>query len=126
MRTLLTTAVAFLLTGAASAAPNLVTNGDFEAGNTGFTSDYTYFPADGWAPEIYTVGSNPIAWHPLWVSVGDHTTGAGQMFLANGATTLGQTVWQSGLINIASDTDYFFEAFVMSVCCNDLVPNPVN
>jgi len=36
---------AALLAGTPAFAVNLVTNGDFEASNTGFTSDYTYTPS---------------------------------------------------------------------------------
>ena len=33
----------------AARAQNLFTNGDFEQGNTGFTTDYTYVPGNGTA-----------------------------------------------------------------------------
>jgi hypothetical protein len=36
---------AALLAGTPAFAVHLVTNGDFEAGNTGFASDYVYTPS---------------------------------------------------------------------------------
>ena len=55
------------MASASHAAVNIVTNGDFSAGNTGFTSGYMYdayanTPPNGLYLEgHYTVGSNPAA-----------------------------------------------------------------
>lgn len=120
---LATAALAVSIPTAASAADNLVLNGDFEAGNTGFTSDYAYSPGGNGTEAQYTVRSDPYPWNPYFISVADHTSGVGQqMFVGNGAPTAGQIVWQSPVIAIASLTDYFFEAFVMNVCCNTGYP----
>ncbi|HXR51092.1 MAG TPA: hypothetical protein VN762_03055, partial [Steroidobacteraceae bacterium] len=85
-----------LLATAASASPvNLVTNGDFEAGNSGFTSAYAYAlpPNLGGSNTVegqYTVASNPYPWNGLFISSGDHTSGQGLMMVANGAPNAGQ------------------------------------
>ena len=103
----------------ASAAVNLVPNGDFEGGNADFTSAYTYSPGGNNAEGQYTVRTDPNPWNPFFLSVADHTDGGGQMmFVGNGSPTVGQVVWQSTPIVIANSTSYFFEAFVMNVCCN--------
>ena len=49
-----------MTTLAASAAVNIVTNGDFSAGNTGFTSGYTFvsYGTDMHPQGLYTVGPN--------------------------------------------------------------------
>jgi len=105
-------------TGSAlAAAPNLVSNGDFEAGNTAFTSSYGYSPGGNGTEGQYTVRSNPYPWNGAFISAGDHTSGSGQMFVGNGSPTNGSIVWQSSVINVAALTDYFFEAWVMNVCC---------
>jgi hypothetical protein len=111
-------AAAVLALGSSAQAANLVVNGDFSAGNSGFTSGYTYSPGSNTAEGQYTVRSDPYPWNPNFVSVGDHTTGTGFMFVGNGSPTMGQLVWQSGTIAINPATNYFFEAFVMNVCCN--------
>lgn len=110
--------VAATMSGPALSAPvNLVLNGDFEAGNTLFSSDYTYSPANNSAAAQYTVRTDPFPWNPFFVSAGDHTSGSGNMFVGNGAP-VNNRVWYSGAIAVTPNTDYFFEAWVMNVCCN--------
>jgi hypothetical protein len=108
----------------ALAATNLVTNGDFESGNASFTSDYGYSPAGNSDEGQYTVRSNPFPWNGLFISAADHTSGSGLMYVGNGSPTDGAVVWASGPITVAQNTDYFFEAFVMNVCCSG--PFPAN
>ena len=111
-----------LLATAASASPvNLVTNGDFEAGNSGFTSAYSFSGSNSIEGQ-YAVLSNPYPWNGLFISSGDHTSGHGLMMVANGAPNAGQLVWQSNSIAVASSTNYFFEAFVNNVCCSSTFP----
>jgi hypothetical protein len=46
-------------------AQNLLINGNFEAGNSGFTSDYTYSPGDisvKAAARIYEASGEPQVW----------------------------------------------------------------
>lgn len=116
MRALATLIIVAALPAAAN-AQNLVTNGDFEAGNSGFTSQYSYSPGGNSTEGQYTVRSNPFPWNGLFLSRGDHTTGTGLMYVGNGAPVAGQVVWQSGPIAISALTTYFFEAFTMNVCC---------
>lgn len=117
-------AVAFFLAaaGAAQAQANLVTNGSFEAGNAGFSSDYAYAPGGNGAEGQYTVRSNPFPWNGFFISAADHTTGSGLMYVGNGSPTSGSIVWRSEAIAVTPGTDYFFEAFVMNVCCSSAFP----
>lgn len=100
---------------------NLVYNGDFSGGDVGFVSDYALNPALGWDPATFTVTNDPALWHPSFVTLGDHTTGTGQMFLGNGSTVAGRTVWQSQTIDVAEGLDYYFEAFVSNICCDNFL-----
>ncbi len=95
-------------------APELVVNGDFEAGNTGFTTLYTYTSAaNGLYPEgYYAVGSNANYYHGNFYGV-DHTTGSGNCMIINGAPTT-RNVWQE-TITVAPNTLYYFSAYAMSV-----------
>lgn len=113
-------ALAALATGAvataADAATNLIVNGDFSQGATGFTSDYRYVaPTSGaMMPEtVYTVTSDPKSVHPYWVQL----TGDKQLLLVNGATTSGKTVWQESIATVAGQA-YDFSASAADVCCN--------
>jgi hypothetical protein len=118
--------LAFVIaTGGASAglgAQNLVTNGNFEGGNTGFTSAYAFAPGGNSTEGQYTVRLNPFPWNGLFISAADHTSGSGLMYVGNGSPTNGSVVWASGPIAVAQNTNYFFEAFVMNVCCSSPFP----
>lgn len=111
---LVTAIAAALLVASGAQAANLVTNGDFEAGNTGFTSDYT-FTSNGLPAKTYTVTGDPNDFNANFISVGDHTTGSGLMFVGNGGPDSGDIVWQSQAITIEAAQNYFFEAFLMNV-----------
>ncbi|RYG36396.1 PEP-CTERM sorting domain-containing protein [bacterium] len=97
-----------------------IVNGDFETGNDGnFFSDYTY-AAPGYNAlfneGLYTVDSNANNDHPLWASFGDHTTGTGNYFIANGAANSQEVVWTG----YSSDTfvigqTYTFSAWVANL-----------
>src|SRR5512134_2888610 len=71
--------------------PNLVVNGDFSGGNTGFSSDYNYVTdiagvQNEMVPEgTYTVINNPNLVHTGFVACSDHTGGNGNMMVINGA-----------------------------------------
>ena len=116
MRALLLTTTALMMAGSASAAANLIVNGDFEAGNTGFTSDYTYVMPAGqmslYPEATYTVDTNANNVHNLWASYGDHTTGSGKYLIVNGASSPA-TVWQSSAVVLGTGT-YAFTAYVAS------------
>ena len=101
----------------ASALTNLVVNGDFEAGNSGFSSDYLLsFPNNGEGQ--YFVGTNAQAWNSNLIANPDHTEGdGGLMFLGNGSSAALPVWFSSDAIPVSSDTDYFFEAWVMNLCC---------
>jgi hypothetical protein len=120
MKVLASTAVAasLMMAGSANAAVNLVVNGDFESGNTGFTSDHTYVaPAPNVLfPEgLYTIGTDPNAVHGYWISIDDPTN----MMIVNGATK-GKTpvVWEQS-IDVGPGS-YEFGAQAANVCCNSL------
>ncbi|MDQ5870983.1 MAG: hypothetical protein M3547_02085 [Acidobacteriota bacterium] len=108
----------FLLAGIGSAV-NLIPNGDFSLGNAQFSSDYTFAaftPCGNTAENQYTVGTNPAVWNcnPIVSSVGDHTTGTGNMFIGNGGNT-GLRVWfTSAPIAVTPNTTYFFEAWILN------------
>ena len=114
-------AAALLFASVPAVAANLVTNGNFEAGNTAFTSDYTYIAPAGdtslYPESAYTVDTNARNVHNLWKSYGDHTTGQGNYLIVNGATEPGATVWESGPIAVTPGSNYFFEAFASNMCC---------
>jgi len=100
------------------AGPTLIYNGDFELGDTGFYSayeDHTYDPAfnrlDGGAR--YMVRHTWQEGYPAWPTYGDHTSGSGLMFMANGATDQ-RVAWRQTDIPVVPGRDYTFTYFVSS------------
>jgi gliding motility-associated-like protein len=97
---------------------DLVVNGDFSAGNTGFTTSYNP-PAGGtWGPlsieGTCMISTDPFLTHSNFMSFGDHTSGTGNMFVVNGAAAANTIVW-SQTITVVPNTDYNFSAWVASV-----------
>ncbi|NRA31236.1 MAG: hypothetical protein HRU11_13355 [Parvularculaceae bacterium] len=111
-RVLVIAVASVLALGGPALAANLIVNGDFEAGNTGFSSDYL-FTTSNRNPAQYTVGTNPRAWNSNLRSFGDNTTGSTNMMIVNGSQSVGDVVWrQSVAVNPA--TSYDFSMFVRS------------
>jgi hypothetical protein len=91
---------------------NLITNGDFEAGNKAFSSEYT--ASDSTQPEgTYTVGRDPVQHHPGAASYADHTSGKGLMMIVNGAPAAGRTVWEQ-TVRVDKNRVYDFSAWAAS------------
>ena len=93
---------------------NLITNGDFGAGNTGFTSDYIYNPTNLWLEGRYAVTASPNLVHSNFPPCDDHTPGVGPMMLVNGAGTAGVDVWCQ-TITVVPGTTYEFSAWVGTI-----------
>ena len=88
-------------------------NGDFEAGNTGFTSQYTQ--STNLVPEgTYAVGTRAADYHPDFCFAGDHTSGNGNYLVVNGSRQAGTTVWTQ-TVEVHPYTTYMFSAWAMSV-----------
>jgi hypothetical protein len=93
---------------------NLLVNGDFELGNTGFVSDYTYLSAQSFLDNgHYAVGTNPSLYHWAAASFGDHSSGSGLMMLVNGSGPEAGAVWRYD-VSVSPNTDYDFSAYAAS------------
>ena len=104
--------VAILTLFTAGASANLITNHDFEAGNTGFTSDYS-FSSSLYGERRYDISSNPINNHAGAASYGDHTSGTGLMMAVNGSPLAGDVIWGQ-TISVAAGITYDFAAYISS------------
>jgi gliding motility-associated-like protein len=93
---------------------NIVVNGNFENGNTGFTSQYIYNPGSGFNSGVYNTGSSIIAWHPGMANCQDHTSGTGKMLMVNGADQLNVNVWTQ-TIPIQHNTNYVFSTWIQNI-----------
>ncbi len=101
---------------------NLVVNGDFESGNTGFTSSYSLGSGLGiwggiaYGPLIaagsYMVTDSIDKAHTGFVYFKDHTATPGiKMMVVNGSGTPNSMIW-SQTITVTPNSDYMFGAWV--------------
>lgn len=112
-----------------SASGNLIQNGNFSQGFTGFTTDYTQVANDAptacWNPNTATIGTSASACHPLWVD----PTHAGAMLIMNGADDppvgeivraprAGQQTAYSSTASVVAGRTYAFTAWLTNLCCN--------
>ncbi|MFZ4708125.1 MAG: PKD-like domain-containing protein, partial [Bacteroidales bacterium] len=103
-----------------------VVNGDFSAGNTGFTSGYVYDPAANGliAPESeYAINSDAHYTHTNFWGY-DHTSGSGtgndNFLIVNGAKYAPQPfVWRE-TVSVQPNTNYYFSAWAKSL--NNVLP----
>jgi len=86
-----------ILATPAQASSNLVVNGDFELGNTGFTSDYNYYTGGDPGPSWETVGTNGQVNNGAWNSGGDHTTGTGNFLIVDGNGDSTKSMWNESI-----------------------------
>ena len=108
-----------------SPSANMVTNGDFSQGNTGFTSDYQYLVnAGGGVQRAYGVATTAISWFQSFPSCNiEHTTGTGKMMVIDGSTSNSGTdkVWGQ-TITVQPNQTYTFSYWIQTVA----LPSPAN
>ncbi|MDJ1498973.1 hypothetical protein QNI19_38965, partial [Cytophagaceae bacterium DM2B3-1] len=107
-------------------AQNLVTNGNFSNGNTGFTSEYTYVaPLNNTIlyPEgLYTLTSNPVSVHNLFCSAASisSTSGSnvppsgGTMLVGNGYDGASKKLWAQ-TVTLTPNTNYTFTFYAVAL-----------
>ncbi len=86
---------------------NLIVNGDFEAGNTGFTSDYLYAPNDLSVPGTYSITTSPVLVWSNFPDCVDHTSGSGMSMVINGDASPGDNIWCQ-TISVTPNSSYVF------------------
>ncbi|MEM8782301.1 MAG: hypothetical protein AAGE65_05520 [Planctomycetota bacterium] len=121
VRVLVGSALAF---GSAPGSANLIQNGDFEAGATGFRTDYVVAPGDGSldAGELVVLPPGQQINVPSNISYPDHTTGTGQALYVNGATQADRVVWEQDVTvtpGQAYDFGFFYTNFGFGSGNND-------
>ena len=86
---------------------NLIINGSFEQGNSGFSSSYgVNQPSSG----FYYVDADPSVFNSGHSGV-DNTSGFGNFLIVDGATTANTNVWCQTVV-VVPNTDYSFSAWV--------------
>lgn len=112
------------------AGTDVIVNGDFEAGTTGFTNDFTLCPGacSGSLPgDNYVIGTNPNTYNSgYFANMQDHTPGAGKnnmlIFDFNNAST-NSAVYKTTVTAKAGKT-YFFSAWFANIAVNNMTACP--
>ncbi len=90
---------------------NLIFNGDFSAGDVGFSTSYIpQTPAPLSTPGHYDVLTDPAAYPSSFTSFGDHTSGTGNMMLVDGGPVAGSDFWCQ-TIAVEANTEYIFSVW---------------
>ena len=113
------TTTTYSVTGSYYSEDNLVINGDFSQGNTGFSSQYTY-NSNLWNEGTFYIDTDASAHHNSFVGHG-HTTGSDKFMMVNGATIANKIVWQQ-TITVVPHTQYCFSTWVSSLSSADFAP----
>ncbi len=93
---------------------NVVTNGDFSQGNTGFASDYNFTITNN-GPGEFGIAATPVSWSAGMNGVcRDHSSGTGSMLLVNGAAIANAVVWKQ-TVTVTPFTNYAFSAWVQTI-----------
>jgi hypothetical protein len=110
------TSMVFQVTPAYASNPSIVVNGDFTIGGiSGFTTEYIENCASLQLEGRLCVSVNPHNQHVGFTSMGDHTTGSGNMLVVNGDVIPGQYVWQQTVTGLVSGRSYDFSAWGANV-----------
>ncbi len=98
---------------------NIIVNGQFDAGNSDFSTQYIY--QSNLQPEGTTfVTSNASINHPAFVGVGQG--GSGNFLAVNGSSSAGQYIWEQSVTVVPNQT-YNISLFLASLVANN---NPGN
>ncbi len=96
---------------------NLITNGDFESGNTGFTTGHV--PGTGGSYGLlslnatYAITTSPSLVHNNFVSCSDHTVAGTNMLVVNSSSTPNTSLWCQ-TVAVVPNTNYTFSMWGMS------------
>jgi hypothetical protein len=95
---------------------NLLQNGDFELGNTGFSSDYLLNPnaLEENTFGRYAITSNPSNLAAGWCNISDNTSNGSLMLVADGSQDITKRIWFES-VSVTQNSDYYFSGFAYSI-----------
>lgn len=104
----------FTLAISANAWAFLITNGDFESGNSGFSSDYTFESPTAGEARYSIISANPAPWDITFGALADHTTGSGNYMGINGSENSLQAFWSQS-IHLVEGVTYTFSGYIANM-----------
>jgi len=107
----------YTLEGREVSPTNLVQNGDFEDGNTGFTSSYIFSPGPLGLQNAgtYAITDDANYNHNNFFCDNDHTTGSGNFMAINGSPIPNVVVWSTTVFGVSQNSDYEFSTWISSL-----------
>ena len=97
---------------------NIINNGDFSSGNTGFYTDYIWGIGGPWGilseEGTYVIDENAANTHIHFSPCVDNTSGDGLYMIVNGDTTQNENVWCQSTV-VEPNTTYLFSGWFTSV-----------
>ncbi len=106
---------------------SLIINGDFESGNTGFTSAFTANNGTGLCNAGanscgaylcqggYGIATTPTPCNPTWsTNIHDHTTGTGKMMMVDFPASGSNNIWCQN-VNLTAGATYCFGAYYINL-----------
>ncbi len=113
----ITSNIMYALTVKSTSDSNIIVNGNFSSGTTGFSTLYTPGIGGTFGPlsnaGTYAVTTNPRNVHNNYSIFGDHTTGTGNMFVANG-DSINNVSMLCQTVQVVPNTNYVFSTWVAS------------
>jgi hypothetical protein len=101
-------------TGGATNNPiNLLANGNFDAGNTGFTSELTYKLGDDCG--VYNISNKANAYFNWAPACSEHTGNGGKMMVINGEGGDAWHIYWKQTVAVQPNTNYEFSYWAMSL-----------
>lgn len=112
------TATTFTVTVLGFDGDNLIENGDFSQGDTGFRTDYRPGQRLPFVDPLananrYAIDNDPRNQHRNFPDCGDHTSGNGNMMLVNGSGEP-NAVWCQE-VSVEPNTEYAFEGWITAM-----------
>ncbi len=108
----------YTVTSTTSSFLNLIDNGDFSSGNTGFLTDYVYYTPNNPSgiQRAYGIVTNANNWESGFSSCTDHTSGSGNMMVVDGSliNSGNDKVWCKTVAIIPNQT-YNFSYWIQTV-----------
>ncbi len=112
-------ATTYIVTSSTTSNVNLIYNGNFSLGNTGFTTDYTYKTVNtGGAQKSYGVMPNAQVFFNTFSTCGDHTTGTENMYVVDGSLNSADKVWCQTVV-VKPSTTYTFSYWIQTLTINN-------
>ncbi|MEP7264896.1 MAG: gliding motility-associated C-terminal domain-containing protein [Bacteroidota bacterium] len=96
----------------------LVTNGDFSSGNSGFTTGYIFSANAG--PGNFGITADAGTVNPgSWANCHDRTSGTGNLMWLNLTSTSSLNIWTQTINGILPNTNYLFSCWVCNLQTGD-------